>query len=132
MPENKKTLSKDEITARFKKETKEIFVEGWGTNVTIRKLGTGEKNKIDAIIVEDMELTPGNEDRYMTMKTGLIGDQTVSLVSTILVSPKMKVEELNNLSADAMEGITEIKRAYDEWDKPKKSSKAQKGTSKEE
>ncbi len=121
-------VGKEDFLNKFVHETKVVHVEAWDVDVEIRKMSVKEKNTIDAVVYGDVDLVEGAVAKY---KMSEQGTQNAKVVSIILVSPKMKQEELEALSSDAQDGIAELVKIYGEWTSPKKLSTKTKSTSKE-
>lgn len=113
-------ITKDQLFKQFTPETKTIKVEAWGgQEVEIRKLTIAAQNEIQAVLLKDMNIAKMDGE---AIEIGIEQATKASLiaVSKALVNPALTVEELESLGNDAMDGISEIKNALDEWDKPKK------------
>lgn len=121
-------LSRENIIGKYKAESKTVNVKAWGGDVVIRKLRVAEANAVQAVMLKDMELTDV-KDSKVEVSIGRANEAAILAVSFALVEPKLTVKDLNELPADAMEGVTQIKDALDNWDKPKKSTARAKGSS---
>lgn len=113
-------ITKAGLKKKFTSDTMTIEVKAWGGEVEIRKLTIAANNEAQAVLLKD-RLASEMQDGKVEISIGQAQASAVIAVSHALVNPKMSIEELSSLDSDGMEGVTEIKRALDEWDKPKKS-----------
>ena len=110
---------KQDILDRFKTEEKEIHVEAWGTDVTIRRLTIEERQRVEEAMMGDATVSDSVDGKVAVKVTDLNASVYLA-VSAALVQPRFKVAELKALSEDARPGINEIHRALEAWDQPGK------------
>lgn len=115
-------MTKEDILNKFKPETKTIRVEAWGTEVKIRKLTIKERNEVDSLVLKDTDAAEV-ADGKVKVDLKKANEAIIRKVSYALVEPKFKPAELESLSEEAFEGVLEIEKALNEWDKPKSVKK---------
>lgn len=116
-------ITKADLKKKYTSQTKTIEVKSWGGEVEIRKLTIAENNEAQAVLLKD-KLASEMANGRVEVSIGQAQASAVIAVAYALVNPKMTVEELSGLDSEGMEGVTEIKKALDEWDTPKKSKGA--------
>ena len=104
---------------KFKTKTKKVFIKEWGEEVEIKQLSLGEKNEVDYLMLKGKEQDLSQKDGKIKVEIELdkFNESVFLAVSYALVNPKMSLEDVKALNADAMAGILEVKAHLDDWEK---------------
>jgi hypothetical protein len=105
------------IFDKYKTEEKEIVING--ESLVIRKLTNKERNEINSLMLKDTN-AKALEKGEIQISVGRMAEVQLLAVSYALVKPKMTKKQLEELSSDSQEVISEIYAELEAWDKPKK------------
>jgi hypothetical protein len=102
-------MGKSNPFGKFTLKTKEIEVKALdGAKVTIQELSVGKSNEYYGRLFSSLD-----SEGKPVLNTSAIIDIKLEKVSEAMIDPKMTVEELKELSAQAGDAINEISDAID-------------------
>ena len=104
-------ISKDSLQSKFKAATKTVTIEAIGDEVVVRALTLQESNEVNALMFANAPAI--GKDQQISINPADYSKAALKGVGFGLVEPKLKKNELAELSRDATEFINEVFNAIE-------------------